>query len=176
MVVGIGHFVQRAAVSGHMIVERWIGPIGGHHVIARTNEQPHQISKQSIDPFAHHDVGWADPVMGGERGAQGMIFGVWIVPDIGLCHRVKRARRRAEVVFIGPEPCCKGRAAGAFLCFGPDKGHSGGQAGGQRRKAKICHIKGVTRVLGGGKDLAWFSAWIAQRVTCAARFRWHEGP
>ena len=147
MVARIGHLVQHAAKTRHMVVEGGIGPVRGHDRIAGADEQPHEIAQQPVDPLAHHDIGAGHPVMRSDRFAQIVKLGVAIHPRLtgGLFHRRNRARAGAKDAFIGPDPRHEGGTARAFLRLGPDKGDRCGQGFDKGGIARRFHIRSESR-------------------------------
>ena len=136
MVAGIGDGVQGAAIARHVKVEGRIGPGAGHNMVARPDQQAADKAQQAVDPFARHDVGRITAMMGGDGGAQVVHFRVGVFPAVnrrGL-HCGNGAGRGAEGGFVRPKAGFERHAPGAFLRLGSDKGHGGGQAGGQRRQ------------------------------------------
>src|SRR5690606_27780634 len=103
----------------------------GDHGIAGTDEHADEIAEKTVDPLAHDDMFRPDPVMGGKRVAQVVVFGVAVHPDVtrGPRHRLDRRGRGAEDILGGAETGGEGAAAPALLGLGPDEGHGGGQAG-----------------------------------------------
>ena len=140
-IVAVGHLVQHAAEARHVVVEGRIGAVGGHHRVARLDQQADQRAEQPVDAFADGDPVRLDPVMGGQRLAQVVAFGVGIAPDgvERLAHRLERLRRGAEDILVRADPGGEGLALGAFLRFGPDEGDGGGQALGERCVTGRCH-------------------------------------
>ena len=56
MIRVVGHLVQGAAETCHMVVECRIRSIGGHNVIALCHQQAHQIAEQPVDAFADDNI------------------------------------------------------------------------------------------------------------------------
>ena len=137
VIVLIGNGFQHAPKARDVIVEGRIRALRGHHRVARSNEQSHQIAKDPVDPFAYQNILGRDAAVMGQSVAQIEIFRVAIHPDITYrsLHRSNGVGRGAERVLVRPKARRKITPTGAFLRFGADKRHGCGKAFGKRGQA-----------------------------------------
>jgi len=141
VIIAVGHFVERPAVTRHMVVECRIGPARGHHRIAIGYKQSHEIAQEPVDPLARNDVAWGQAVSCGKRLAQVMVLWVAVFPDVSrsLGHGRDGLGRGTKDAFIGAEARFEWGLAGAFLRFGAHKGHGRSEGLGKRGIGRASH-------------------------------------
>jgi hypothetical protein len=141
VIVAIGHLVQCAAETGHVVVEGRICPLRGDDCIARRHEKPHEVAQQPVDTFAHQHVFGRRVHVRGKGKAQVMAARVAVFPDIGygLAHGVDGRGRRAEKILVGAETGGERLPPGALLFFGADERHGCGKGLDEVGVAWSCH-------------------------------------
>ena len=123
------HLVQHATIARHVVVERRIRSVRGHHRITRFHEQSHKIPQEPVNTLSDDQVFRRTPDPPRQRGDQVEIRWVRVLPSVPsrLLHRRQGLGRGAEHAFIGAKPRPKCGTAVAFLHFGADKRHGRGQ-------------------------------------------------